>query len=192
MVVVPPLYRLLRASAIAGGALLSACAVPPASFIPSPPTASVTTLRLPEKKAEPTITPIAPPSPPVPVAPELPVVEQAAPKRDLSRNVYFPLGLSEVSIEASATIDRIADQLKGDNLLRVRLLSFTDDLGSKAYCVALAAQRASAVTAELLKRGVRIGQVRRRIIGCETQPGVRCVSEECRRSRNRVEFRFDK
>lgn len=192
MFIPPRPYQVLRITVFAGGIFLSACAVPPFSHVSLAPATVATAPRLPEKKLESPTAPALPLAPPILLRPEPLAIEQPVANPDLSRNVYFPLGSSEFGSDASSTIDRIAEQLKGNNQRRVRLFAYTDNLGSKAYCVALAAQRATATTAELVKRGVRVGQIRRRIIGCETTPGAPCVSDKCRRSRNRVEFRFDK
>jgi outer membrane protein OmpA-like peptidoglycan-associated protein len=192
MFIPPRRYQVLRITIFAGGMFLSACAVPPVADISLPPATVATTPRLPEKKVEPPTAPALQLAPQILHRPEPLAIEQPVANPDHSTNIYFPLGSSEFGSDASSTIDRIAEQLKGNNQRRVRLFAFTDDLGSKAYCVALAAQRAIATTAELVKRGVRVGQIRRRIIGCETTARAPCVSDKCRRSRNRVEFRFDK
>ena len=173
----------------------------PAVHTPSaPPSARQPPVALGDANSEPqTKVSVAPPgrpdlpSPSAPDAganpPESLPVRPVINRPDPATNLYFEPRSSELGREAQTTLAALAGQLTADRGLRVRLYAHTDDLGSNAYCVALAAQRATAVAAELVRQGVYPRQVRRRIVGCEIAPGPPCTEEACRQLRRRVEFK---
>jgi outer membrane protein OmpA-like peptidoglycan-associated protein len=119
-------------------------------------------------------------------APPLDMAEPALP--DPARTILFASGSADLSTDAQAKIRALAASLLDDGRRHVLLTGHTEDLGSKAYCLALAAKRTMAVSDALLALGVRANQIRRRNRGCEIGGDRACRSEACRHSRRRVDI----
>jgi len=79
--------------------------------------------------------------------------------------------------------------LKADVNLVVTLVGMTDDLGSRAFKLAIAEQRVNAVFQLLRKLGVPARQMRRYAVGMEKAAGG-CITTECRQTMRRVELRY--
>jgi OmpA-OmpF porin, OOP family len=109
---------------------------------------------------------------------------------DPASTVYFEQRSAELSADARALIRTLSEQLAADGRRRVLLVGHSEELGSKGYCVALAAQRMGAVSRAMLQFGVRINQVQRRNRGCETAADRSCVSDVCREQSRRVDIRL--
>ncbi len=112
------------------------------------------------------------------------------PELDPARTIYFAPGRADLSPESKTTLRAIAEKLNGDKDLVLMMIGRTEDLGSKEYCVSLAAKRTAAVEDELLARGVRATQIRQRARGCETAADRRCDTETCRRRQRRVDLQL--
>lgn len=126
-----------------------------------------------------------------PVPPPTPAREErgaGAPAVDLENSVFFPLGGVLVDEAGEASLRRHAERLKEDSDLRLLLIGHTDDLGSRAYNLAIADRRVHAVYQLLRKFGVPPQQLRRGAIG--ERPFRQCSNEDCRRLQRRVELRY--
>ena len=80
-----------------------------------------------------------------------------------------------------------ATRIKAEPGLVVRLVGHTDDLGSRAYNLAIAEQRVNAVYGFLRRAGVPIRQLRRSGAAGDIA-GKSCESTECRAKKRRVEL----
>lgn len=140
---------------------------------------------------EPDKAPVTPARPPQAAAPEAPV--QLTPQEQRAslpeNRIFFPPGGTQVDANGRHKLEAHATALKGDSRLVVTLVGMTDDLGSRAYKLAIAEQRVNAVFQELRKLGVPARQMRRYAVGMEEV--VRgCVTTECRSVMRRVELRY--
>ena len=106
-------------------------------------------------------------------------------------SVFFARGAAEVDAAARSMLQTHAERLRADNKLQVTLTGYTDDLGSRAYNLAIADKRVAAVYAVLREMGVPGRQMRRSGLGAETA-GRDCQSPECRRLMRRVELVYRK
>lgn len=128
---------------------------------------------------------VPPASPPTPVREEK---DAEAPAVDRENSVFFPPAGVLVDEAGEASLRRHAERLKEDSELRLLLIGHTDDLGSRAYNLAIADRRVHAVYQLLRKFGVPPQQLRRGAIG--ERPFRQCSSEDCRRLQRRVELRY--
>lgn len=106
--------------------------------------------------------------------------------------IYFDLASTELSRDALTKVLALSRQLSVDRRLHVTLVGHTDNLGSKEFCVALATKRNASVQAELIRLGVRAGQIHRRSRGCERTQQTPCWSDGCRRQQRRVDLLLDR
>lgn len=102
-------------------------------------------------------------------------------------SIYFAAGASDIDSEGMALLRLCADRLKSDGRQRVTLVGLTDDLGSRAYNLAIADQRLSTVQLALRRMGVAAYQIKRRNLGGEPARN-RCADEACRKQMRRVEL----
>lgn len=102
-------------------------------------------------------------------------------------SIYFAAGASDIDSEGMALLRLCADRLKSDGRQRVTLVGLTDDLGSRAYNLAIADQRLSTVQLALRRMGVAAYQIKRRNLGGEPARN-RCTDEACRKQMRRVEL----
>lgn len=123
-----------------------------------------------------------------PVAPPPDALDQY-PTRSKS-SVYFARGSVDLTNEALATIGENAERLRADRRLSVTLVGYTDDLSSSSYSIALADRRTAAVAEALVELGVLPRQIRATAFGQEDADTVPCMTEICRISYRRVEFRY--
>lgn len=117
--------------------------------------------------------------------------EQLIASVPVENSVFFERGSAEIGENGVANLRLHAERLKSNPKERVTLIGYTENLGSRAYSVAIAAKRVEAVSSMLRKFGVPIGQIRQRIAGVERN-GKACNSEKCRRLMRRVELRYAK
>lgn len=108
---------------------------------------------------------------------------------DDENNVFFVLGSSMIDAVGRRKVQRHADRLKADPKLEVKLVGYTDDLGSPSYNLAIAEQRVNAIHKQLRDYGVRLNQIRRHVAGRE-QLAPACRTTECRQKMRRVEFNY--
>lgn len=112
------------------------------------------------------------------------------PRNPLS--IYFEAGSADLDADGLVTIEQNASRLKSDEKLMVTLIGYTDDMGSTSYSIALANQRLSTVRDELLKNGVTPRQIHTAAYGQSEMERASCITELCRVSYRRVEFRYAK
>lgn len=106
--------------------------------------------------------------------------------------VYFPTGIAQLSPEALDSIRAIADQLRTDRRQDAELTSRARFVGSRSLCLALAAQRLSAVAEKLVQLGARADQLRQKNMSCDNAKIVQaaCTSRVCNDPEERVELRL--
>lgn len=103
--------------------------------------------------------------------------------------VFFAFGEATLNEKGKATLDAHIERLKENPLLQVILTGHTDNLGSRAYNLAIAERRLDSVADYLREQGVRRGQIRRVAVGHEKT--IRnCKDAACRHYSRRVELSF--
>lgn len=108
-------------------------------------------------------------------------------------NVQFAKEKSAIRGGAAAELDEVALLMKKSPAVTLDIGAHTDASGSASYNLRLSQQRASAVSAYLIKKGIAAKRLKAKGYG-ETQPlnrcrrGVRC-SEEEKRANRRIELR---
>lgn len=168
--------------------MLSACGTLPESGGASPSASSVS--RSSTLKQD-----IAIANPPSPNQPPVQQAEtviasptEAIPEPDHA--VYFERASTDLSAPSRKILRDIAAELSADRRVSVTLIGRTDDLGSKEFCVAIANRRTKVIEDELMSRGVKANQIRKRTRGCETAWDRPCITEACRRLRRSVELKI--
>lgn len=106
-------------------------------------------------------------------------------------SVFFERGAVELDDHQAANLRLHAERLKSSPKQRVTLIGYTENLGSRAYSVAIADKRVEAVYSMLRKFGVPARQINQRVAGVE-RIGKACNSEKCRHLMRRVELRYAK
>lgn len=117
--------------------------------------------------------------------PTLPAPEALAVADDNS--IFFASVSAQIDVTGEAKMRRHAAWLKDNPRLIVTLVGHTDNLGSTAYNVAIAEQRAAAVARKLQAMGVGRGQIRYYGVGDE-KAGLACKTAGCRQKRRRVDL----
>ena len=85
-------------------------------------------------------------------------------------DILFASGTSDLSTEAKAQLDKLADNLKGDEKSRLQLLAYAaEDSPSKARRLSLS--RALAVRSHLIAKGVRSTRIDVRALGDQIPGG---------------------
>lgn len=145
--------------------LLFGCATPPA-----PQASSALTERKPDAEASP---------------------ETPAAKSDDSDNVYFTFGATAVDPKGQEKLRAHALRLQEDPKLVVTLIGQTDNMGSRAYNVAITEKRIESVRALLRSYGVGKKQIRRYAVGSE-RLDKGCQTSACRQKMRCVELSYPK
>ena len=166
---------------------VSLCACSAMSPAEAPPTT-------PETKPRPIPVPDLPP---VAIAPKEDVIKpkESAPRAvvqpvrvDSDRSVFFLPRMSTVGDGEKEKLKECADQLKQNPKQIVLLTSYSDDLGSKSYNLAISEQRIAAVGSALRSLGVERRQIRRNRSNSVKTTAHACRAEDCRQQMRRVEF----
>lgn len=119
-------------------------------------------------------TPIAAVAEPTPAAvPIKPVIEKVT----LDADALFDFDKAVLRPTGRATLDDFADKLKGINLEVITAVGHADRFGSEAYNQRLSEQRAAAVKAYLVSKGIESDRIQTEGKG-EMQPVTK--SDECR------------
>ena len=125
----------------------------------------------PEIPPEPVDEPVAAPPPPAPVVaePEAPVAEQPAEPGLILPPVYFATGSARVSPNGMSLIAEIAKALERHEVVLLEVRGYADTRGSRGRNFRLAWQRAAAVKAALVDRGIEGWRITPKALG-ETEP----------------------
>ncbi len=101
--------------------------------------------------------------------------------------VNFELGKATLLPEARTVLDQVAASLVANPDVRVEVAGYTDNTGSKALNVRLSNDRAGAVRAYLIERGVSAGQLEAKGYG-PASPVASNATKEGRAQNRRVEL----
>jgi OOP family OmpA-OmpF porin len=105
------------------------------------------------------------------------------------KNIYFSNDTAELTDESRRTLDSVAATIKGQPNLRVEIGGHTDSIGSAAYNLMLAQQRAEAVRQYLISKGVESNRLTAQGYG-EFRPNGSNEKPDERASNRRVEFKL--
>ncbi len=112
-----------------------------------------------------------------------------SPQRTSLEGVSFEPDSAQLTGEGRSTLDGVAETFKGQSGLRMEIAGHTDSVGSDAYNILLSQQRAEAVRAYLIEKGVT--ETRLTAVGYgEVEPLASNDTEEGRSSNRRMEFRI--
>jgi len=103
-------------------------------------------------------------------------------------NVFFSSGSNTLSPDSFAELNRLAEILKSNFSLIIEVGGFTDNRGKAQDNLTLSQQRAEAVVAYLISKGVRKKQVVAKGYG-NSQPIASNKTDSGRRKNRRVEFK---
>jgi OmpA-OmpF porin, OOP family len=107
------------------------------------------------------------------------------------QGVTFQPNSARLTEEGRQTLEGVAATLKQQDDLKVEIAGHTDSVGSDAYNTLLSQQRAEAVRAYLIEKGIE--ESRMGAVGYgELEPVASNETEEGRRTNRRVEFRISK
>ncbi|MFY9329940.1 MAG: OmpA family protein [Georgfuchsia sp.] len=109
---------------------------------------------------------------------------------DPAATVFFLPGSSAISKDSFAVINTFAEKLNNNARSKVLLIGHADDLTSDEYCIALSGKRITVVEAELIRRGVKQAQIRKRPLGGESLISKDCASKLCRQANRSVELQL--
>ena len=112
----------------------------------------------PPKPAPPPAPPPAP-APEVKPAPPAPKPKPAAEKVTSAGTVHFDFDKAELRPEGKATLDELANKVRGINLEVVIAIGHADMIGSDAYNQKLSVRRAEAIKAYLVSKGIEPNRV---------------------------------
>jgi OOP family OmpA-OmpF porin len=101
--------------------------------------------------------------------------------------VTFELNSARLTPEATQTLRRVAEALRGEPNLRAQIAGHTDSSGEDAYNLRLSQERAESVLAYLVSQGIDASRLQARGYG-ETQPVSDNGTTAGRERNRRVEF----
>jgi OOP family OmpA-OmpF porin len=101
--------------------------------------------------------------------------------------VLFDTGKTEIQPASNALLDEVANLLKKDAALKLRISGHTDNVGAKAANLTLSRGRANAVKTALVSRGVAADRLSADGFG-DAKPVADNGAEEGRRQNRRVEL----
>ncbi len=108
---------------------------------------------------------------------------------DPETSLFFERGSASLDAAGRTLLRQHAERLKANPKQQVILAGFSDNVGSRAFSLALADKRITTVQTQLREFGVPQRQMRRAVAGVE-QNSKACQSEECLRLMRRVEIRY--
>jgi len=101
--------------------------------------------------------------------------------------LLFDTGKTEIQPASNALLDEVANLLKQDISLKLKISGHTDNVGGKAANLTLSRGRAAAVLAALVSRGVGADRLTADGFG-DTKPVADNAADEGRRKNRRVEL----
>jgi outer membrane protein OmpA-like peptidoglycan-associated protein/tetratricopeptide (TPR) repeat protein len=103
------------------------------------------------------------------------------------RNIFFDTGKSTLKTESFAELDRLVQLLKEVPALRIEISGHTDNVGSEGMNQKLSQDRADAVVAYLVSKGISASRLESRGYG-STRPVADNKSNDGRQQNRRTEF----
>jgi outer membrane protein OmpA-like peptidoglycan-associated protein len=101
-------------------------------------------------------------------------------------NVTFPFDSKEVAPGGDATIEALANEMKKNPNTRIRLMGYTDSVGTAEVNAPLSRARAETVKQALISKGIDGGRIETAAMG-ESHPVAANGTKEGRRENRRVE-----
>lgn len=105
-------------------------------------------------------------------------------------SIYFMREAATIDEDAEETIQRHVAKLRGAPGLSVTIVAHAEDMGSASLELAKGQERLDTVRGRLESSGIAAGRIRSLNHGSESRSAQECASDECRRSRRRVDFLF--
>jgi outer membrane protein OmpA-like peptidoglycan-associated protein/tetratricopeptide (TPR) repeat protein len=102
-------------------------------------------------------------------------------------NVFFETASATLRSESAPELDRLADLLQQNPVLRIQINGHTDNVGTDADNLKLSEQRAKAVYTYLLNKGIAAQRLSYKGFG-ESKPIADNATEEGRKENRRTEF----
>lgn len=81
------------------------------------------------------------------------------------RNIYFDFGRSNLTVESKTELDVVAQTLRENPNMKLKLLGYTDAVGTAQANVALATTRARAARNYLINKGIRADRMYIKVFG---------------------------
>src|SRR5437879_5864130 len=112
-------------------------------------------------KPEPAPAPVPAPAPEVKPAPPPPAPKPkpAAEKVTFAGTVHFDFDKADLKPDGKATLDELANKIRGINLEVVIAIGHADVIGSEAYNQKLSVRRAEAIEAYLVSKGIEPNRI---------------------------------
>jgi OmpA-OmpF porin, OOP family len=110
-------------------------------------------------------------------------------QRAALEGITFEPNSARLTAEGRAALEGIAQTLRGQKGVRIEIAGHTDSIGSVAFNAMLSQQRADAVRAELIARGIEANRMTAVGYG-ELEPVASNDTDAGRRANRRVEFRI--
>lgn len=115
------------------------------------------------------------------------IAEEEAQESIVLPAVTFPLDSAQLTRNARATLDEVANVLTAHPEMVVEVVGHADDTGPSDYNFTLSLKRTAAVTQYLLDAGISEAQLHQRGVG-ETRPVASNATDDGRQRNRRVEF----
>lgn len=109
-------------------------------------------------------------------------------KEIVLKNIYYDFDKSEVRDDAKPTLNELAELLRENQHIRIRLSSHTDCQGNEAYNEDLSQRRAQSAVDYLISLGISASRLQAKGFG-ESQPAVNCACSKCTESDNQANRR---
>jgi outer membrane protein OmpA-like peptidoglycan-associated protein len=134
-----------------------------------------------------------PPPPPVPAIEKKPrvILEKAKKKIEITEAIHFETGSAKILPDSYSLLDEIAQVIKENPGINVRIEGYTDNVGSPAYNLRLSQLRAESVMKYLIRAGVSPDRLTARGYGM-MNPIASNATAEGRAKNRRVEFTITK
>lgn len=107
------------------------------------------------------------------------------------RDINFEFNKATLTSEAKASLDKVADGLRGQPTMSLLIEGHTDSVGADTYNLKLSKQRAESARAYLIESGIDGGRLTAAGMG-ESQPVASNKTKDGRAENRRVEFKVTK